>query len=139
VDCLEDTKFCDQNTFEIFRVIEKTLASSSVATAGARNNNLDLSEALNTIIEITVHVPSQRLNPNPMREAYLLSMVTLERWVSGTHRDLRQLEAEFIEALYKLAAAVIGGCLGRYGASSVNLCEEQRLAQLDQLITRGAS
>jgi hypothetical protein len=138
VDRLKDARFCDHNTFEVFQTTEKTIAPSSRTTAGARSDSLDLSESLNTIREITGHVPGQGLETNPMREAYLHSVDTLERWISETHQDLQQLEAELIEVLYKLAAAVIGGCMGRYRVSSrLDPCEEQRLVQLDGSMMKG--
>jgi hypothetical protein len=137
IDILESARFYDRDILKTFRAIEKTLSNSHESVDIGRSANYDLSKALNDMSELVCHVQGSRPKSNPMRQAFAHSIPILERYVSRTHKDLADIEAELVEAIYQVAGAVIGTCMARYICSHSNHRLSERETELDGFLTRG--
>jgi hypothetical protein len=78
---------------------------------------------------------------NPLSEQYIASIESffLKEWLLNSHSDLRNSEADFVEALYDILAAQVGFVLAQYAAYSETRGHQsdKTAASLQKLLSEG--
>lgn len=137
---LENTRFCDRCIPDAFKAIKNAIADESISAETRASANHDLLGTLSKIAEIAHHTENSRPKSNPMRRAYIGSIPLLERYVSGTHKDLSDIETHFVEALYQLAGKVIGTCMAWQTIQTrLNRHPGERETRVNEFLSRGLS
>lgn len=131
INLLVDTNLYDRDISETFRAIERTLTKSYESVDTSANH--ELSKALSDMSEVVHHVQGNRPKSNPMRYAFAHSIRTLEEYISRTHKDLTDMEAEFVEALYQLTGTVVGTCMAQHNMGSRR---DERATRLHEFLSR---
>jgi hypothetical protein len=110
--------------------------------ASPERQNDDLSKILAQITQLVDYsdVTSKPRDRNPLAEQYIASIESsfLKEWLLDSHRDLRNVEADFVETLYDMLAAQVGHVLAQYAAySGTRGHQSDKVATLQKFLSEG--
>jgi GT2 family glycosyltransferase len=139
VDSLVESAYCNYDIDESFSMLSSRL-SDEPGSAEARLGDADLQNFLKRItIAINYQNTTHAVNEsNPLVSQYLATLAMFGQWLSESRETLRDLESEFVKALYKLLAAHIGGFLGKYFVyTKATAHDDEKTLILDKLLSEG--
>jgi SAM-dependent methyltransferase/glycosyltransferase involved in cell wall biosynthesis len=140
VDALLACRLCDYNISKAFERIRKSIRKDFGLRGDTKTHNEDLLQILQRIKTISGYRPgSEALSRgNLLAERYLISLGTLEEWLSKSHQDLSSVEAQFFDTLYKMCAVEIGHALGEFMAYGTDAgSHEEKVSELDRFLSEG--
>jgi len=138
IDNLISAGFCEYDVQKVFKTIKSQIQRSSEILVDTNRRHQDLSEILEQITKLLDYRREKSQRRNPLIDGYLLSLETFKEWFMNSHKDLNNLETEFVETLYKLLAVQIGNWIGQYAAyTSERGYRDEKIAALDSFLSKG--
>jgi len=138
IDNLIFVGLCEYDVQKTFKSIRSQIQRSSEIRVYTNRRHQDLSEILEQITKLLDYRPEKGHRRNPLVDSYLLSLETFKKWFMNSHKDLNNLETEFVETLYKLLAVQIGNWIGQYVAyTSKRGYHDEKIAALDSFLSKG--
>jgi hypothetical protein len=140
VDALVACRLCDCSISRAFERIRNGIREDLGLRGDAKTHNEDLLQILQRIKAISGYRPGSGAlsGRSLLAERYLISLGTLEEWLSKSHQDLSGVEAQFFDTLYKMCAVEIGHALGEFMAYGTDAgSHEERASELDRFLSEG--
>jgi len=138
VDSLIASGFCGYDLQNVFKMMSNWIQHSSEIRADTNRRHQGLSEVFEQIATLLNYRGERSRHRNPLVDRYLLSLGGFQEWLMYSHQDLKNLDTEFVEALYKLLAAQVGDCFGQYAVyTSKRRYDDGKIAALDRFLSEG--
>ncbi len=138
VERIVESSYCNYNIEQTFKMLSSCLCEGRGNAKGSLGG-ADLQNVLKQIREVINYQSSSqaRIESNPLSFQYLVNLATFREWLMESHETLRDLEADFVKALYKLLAVQVGTFLGEYYVYGSTKAHDEKTLVLDKFLSEG--
>lgn len=141
IDDLLSCQLCQYNISKTFEMVRNAIRHGHGSTEPRTNTkprNEDLMQIMHEILTTTECQPKTQAISHHLADSYLRSLGTFEKWLINTRQDLKGMENEFPDTLYKVLATEIGNAVAEFMAHRTQAGHHDANAiELDRLLTKG--
>ncbi|MGA2628272.1 MAG: glycosyltransferase [Candidatus Bathyarchaeia archaeon] len=135
VEALKDEGFCEFEIPAAFELLSSRIVNGYICPSSAP------SELTSFLHQIEGFVEHERISAsesivNALCSRFLGAMNPFREWLTESHANVKDIEEDFVIALYKVLASQMGTFLGEYFLLASSNVHDERILVLDRLLSR---